>query len=364
MKILHVTRQFHPLVGGLENYVLALAEEQVKMGHDVTVVTLNKSFIDGQKLPATGKINNINVKRIPYSGVKKYPLAPSVFKHLKNHDLIHVHAVDFFLDFIAFTKVFHKKKFVLHTHGGFFHTSWARIFKKIFFHTITRASLLAVHKVVASSDNDYKTFSDISRKIIRIDNGVQVNKFIRVSKESIEKNTIIYIGRIDIHKGIGKLIDLIAYLHANGSRATLRVVGPDWKGLVPSFLKKAADAGVSDSVHFLGIVDNDTMLEELSKACVFVSASEYEGFGISAVEAMASGTPCILNDIPSFRKIANGSSFAKIVNYNKIQEAAEAVNYFLNLDSAEYLNAGVMARKTAQKYSWSTVAKSIMKEII
>jgi len=44
MRILHIVRQFYPCIGGIENFVLCLAEEQIKAGHQVTVVTLNKSF--------------------------------------------------------------------------------------------------------------------------------------------------------------------------------------------------------------------------------------------------------------------------------------------------------------------------------
>ena len=54
MLIVHVVRQFHPGVGGLETVVLELASAQVKAGHRVRVVTLDRLFnVAGkQKLPA------------------------------------------------------------------------------------------------------------------------------------------------------------------------------------------------------------------------------------------------------------------------------------------------------------------------
>ena len=59
MKIAQVTPYFHPHVGGVESYVLALSKELMKKGHDVTVYTT--------LLPKTKeneKIEGINVKRI------------------------------------------------------------------------------------------------------------------------------------------------------------------------------------------------------------------------------------------------------------------------------------------------------------
>ena len=52
MKIVHVVRQFHPAIGGLENVVRALAATQVTKGHDVRVVTLNCVF----NAPRTGRL--------------------------------------------------------------------------------------------------------------------------------------------------------------------------------------------------------------------------------------------------------------------------------------------------------------------
>ena len=44
MNIVHVVRQFHPAVGGIESVVRELASAQVSAGHRVRVVTLNRVF--------------------------------------------------------------------------------------------------------------------------------------------------------------------------------------------------------------------------------------------------------------------------------------------------------------------------------
>ena len=138
MKVVHIVRQFHPTVGGLQNFVLLLAKQQLQNNIQVGVVTLNRSFVNNEILPETENFEGIEIKRIPFKGIKKYPLAFSVLNTIQDADIIHVHAIDFFIDFLALTRFIHKKPIILHTHGGFFHTPWGYHFKKIYFNTITR----------------------------------------------------------------------------------------------------------------------------------------------------------------------------------------------------------------------------------
>src|SRR3954454_3791652 len=156
MKIVHVVRQYHPAVGGLESVVQELAKWQVEQGHKVRIVTLNRIFNAWQcQLPAHEIIDGAEVVRIPFFGSRRYPIAPSVLRHLKDADVVHVHAIDFFFDYLAWTKPIHRKPLVASTHGGFFHTSYARFLKRLYFSTITRASLTWYEGIAAVSRSDY-----------------------------------------------------------------------------------------------------------------------------------------------------------------------------------------------------------------
>ena len=110
MQIVHVVRQFHPGVGGLETVVLELASAQLADGNRVRVVTLDRLFksTSGQRLPAKETLNGIEIVRIPYFGSSRYPMALFVLRHIKDADLVHVHAIDFFFDYLAWTKPLHR----------------------------------------------------------------------------------------------------------------------------------------------------------------------------------------------------------------------------------------------------------------
>src|SRR5262249_783751 len=119
MNIVHVVRQFYPAVGGFENVVLELASAQVAAGHKVLVVTLDRLFNANGVLPARDVVCGAEIVRISYFGSQRYPLAPSAINFIRNADIVHVHAIDFFFDYLAWTKPLHRKKLIVSTHGGF-----------------------------------------------------------------------------------------------------------------------------------------------------------------------------------------------------------------------------------------------------
>jgi alpha-1,3-mannosyltransferase len=347
LNILHVVRQFYPMIGGLENYVLNLAKEQISDGNRVSVVTLNRNFTNNKALIEKETVFGIEIIRIPYFGSSRYPFAFSVLKHIKGYDIVHVHAIDFFADFLAFTKTIHRQKLILTTHGGFFHTQKNRLLKKFFFNTITRFSLKRYNRIIACSSNDYEQFSKISCNVTLINNGVDVRKYSNVPK-IIEKDTLITVGRIDSHKRIDKLIKIISILKEKGTNVQLKIVGPDSRNLLNKLQQLTKDLRVEKNVIFKGKISEDELTESYSKAKIFISASEYEGFGIAAVEALASGTLCVLSNIPSFIEILGDNEFGRIVNFDNENEVVQNIEFLLNMDKSVYNDLSKQARLNAE----------------
>lgn len=56
--------------------------------------------------------------------------------------------------------------------------------------------------------------------------------------------------------------------------------------------------------------------DELQKHDIFLLASKFEGFGIALLEAMASGLPCIVSDIPAFKEVGKENCLYFDVNQN------------------------------------------------
>ncbi len=176
IRVVQVVRQYTPSRGGLEDVVANLSRSLCDRGFAVRVVTLDRLFrAPDQILPAHELIDGVEVVRIPWRGSSRYPLAPQVFRHIADADLVHVHGIDFFYDALAWTRPFHRKPLIATTHGGFFHTRNYAALKKLWFGTATRASALAYHAVVCCSQSDHQMFEPIAGHRARlIENGVAI----------------------------------------------------------------------------------------------------------------------------------------------------------------------------------------------
>jgi len=119
MKVAHVVRQYLPSVGGMEEVVRNLAQYQkTKTRYEPTVITLDRVFREpGRPLPHSETIDGIPVRRLSFSGSERYPICPQILGALSDADLVHVHGIDFFFDYLALTRIMHGKPLIASTHG-------------------------------------------------------------------------------------------------------------------------------------------------------------------------------------------------------------------------------------------------------
>ncbi len=359
MKILQVVRQFLPGTGGMETYVSSLCRELGGRGHTSDVATLDYIFKNGRRLPSFERIDGINVIRLPSLGNPRYFLAPRLLELLPRYDLVHVHGVDFFADLLGALRRRHGKPVVLSTHGGFFHTGWHSSFKKIYFRTVTRSALRGVDRVIACSRGDEKLFSPLTRRICVVENGIDFAAFSAVKKK-IEGEELLFIGRVSKNKRVDWLIEALALARKARPGATLTIAGPDWEGLQGGLEKLAGSYGVNGAVTFTGELTGRELLSGLARARLFVSASEYEAFGLSAAEAMASGTVPLLNDIEAFREFIDNGRNGFLASFDNAGAASTAIVAALELSKEQLAEIGGRAKKTASRYDWKQVTGEII----
>ncbi|QIZ78446.1 WecB/TagA/CpsF family glycosyltransferase [Ferrimonas lipolytica] len=361
MRVLHIVRQFSPAMGGLENFVKSLVLEQRSNGIDAEVLTLNRVFHQqAETLPAADCIDGIPVTRIGYRGSYKYPIAPTISSYLSSYDLIHVHGVDFFVDYLALTAPFHGKPLLLSTHGGFFHTPFASTTKKLLFNTVTRLSLKAYRQVYACSNNDYQRFKPIcAPKLLLIENGVDTAKFANAGQQQHQPN-MIFIGRFSDNKRIDKLVAMMAELMKLDIDATLRIVGKDWDGNELRLRQQIDRLKLNSQVTLHTDLSDQQVKAQVSNANFIISASEYEGFGLTLIEGMAAGLLPLASNIPSFSRIVEQAQLGQIINFDDPTQAAKSIaNYFTSVEP-HYPQLRRAAIERAAHYAWPTVAKTFI----
>jgi len=354
MKILHVTPGFYPYKGGIEKFVEGLCLNLNKMGHTSDVLTPNSRAYTKEKLPGYGEHRGIRIFRIPCIDFNFYYLAPSVLNFIKKYDVIHIHGIGFFSDFLTLIKPIHHKPLILSTHGGIFHTKRFGIFKKIYFNFWCRLILRKIDKIISDSKQDQKLFSKIVKPIL-VPVAVDCEKILKIRRKP-HKNTLLYIGRISKNKRIDRLIEVVYFLKKKIPDIKLHIIGNDWQGIRKDLENLAKEKKVEKNVIFEGIVSEEKKINHLSRSQFFVCASEYEGFGISVVEAMGAGCPVIINNIEAFRNFVENGKNGFLVDFSKPEIVADAV---LNLMNKDLSGVQKNAKEITKEYDWKNVVKRI-----
>jgi glycosyltransferase involved in cell wall biosynthesis len=102
---------------------------------------------------------------------------------------------------------------------------------------------------------------------------------------------ILFVGSLEPRKNLHTL------LHAwNEIKDQFREMGLVIVGTHGNVFKSVDLARKAERVHFLGYVDDQTLAGLYANATLFVLPSQDEGFGLPALEAMASGTPVLVSD--------------------------------------------------------------------
>lgn len=357
MKILHVVQHFYPCSGGVEVYLKDLCEELIKAGHTSDVACFNTCVYDPTPLVSKETVDGITIFRFPYINLRYYKMAPQVVKLVKNYDLIHIHTIGFFSDLLVLTKPFHRKPLILTTHGAMFHTKEFTLPKQLYFYGWDRLIMKGINRTIAVSQNDYDLFSRITSAITLIPNGLHLKRYLGIRRNPT-KNTFLTIGRIAKNKRLPLLIDLMAELKVHQPSVKLTIVGDDWMNVRKDLEAYAAQRGVAKNVHFAGRVSEKEKDRLLSETEFFISASEYEGFGISVLEAMAAGVPVIAHPIDSFRHFIAHEKSGFLIPLTDPRRAAQEIRA---LRRSSLPSISRHAREATHAYSWDTILPQIIK---
>jgi phosphatidylinositol alpha-mannosyltransferase len=107
------------------------------------------------------------------------------------------------------------------------------------------------------------------------------------------------------------------------------------------------------NVNICGFVSDERLAQLLKSSKIFVLPSHAEGFGLSVVEAMAAGLPCILSDLPALREYY--SSTAIFVQRRNVESLANAILFLLS-DPEKRAELRDKGKRLVGRFSWKEVA--------
>ena len=158
----------------------------------------------------------------------------------------------------------------------------------------------------------------LSGKTNVIENGTDLIFDAMPQRTASDGRVVLSAGRLSEPKNYENALEAIALLKDLRFEYRIAGVGP----LEQDLKQQASELGISDKVRFLGFVSD---LKKLYlEADLFLIPSRWEGFGLSAVEAMNSGLPVIASDVEGLNDVVD-TTCGLLVDPNDPQSIADAI---------------------------------------
>jgi len=173
---------------------------------------------------------------------------------------------------------------------------------------------------------------------------------------------ILTAGNLIWEKGQHRAIEALANLRQQGLAAELFIAGaPGREGgsrYAAGLRTLAAERGVAERVHFLGVVKAAQLAEYMCACDVFCLASQREGWPNVVHESLACGTPVVATDVGAVPELIPSSAYGAVVPRGDQAALEEALAGAL---AAQWDAAAVAARAGAR--TWDRVAREVIVEL-
>jgi glycosyltransferase involved in cell wall biosynthesis len=298
LRVLMVSPNYIPVMGGVETHVAEVAPRLMRTGVEVEILTTDRSGL----LPERERINGVPVHRVAaYPRQRDYYLAPGVAKALARGrwDLVHLQGIHTLVPPLAMLVAAQRHlPFLVTFHSGG-HSSMVR-------HRLRTLQWLALvpllrqaTRLIAVSRFEASVFARLpglrGSHIEVISNGAK-SAGLRNPVIGVDPDLIVSVGRLEHYKGHHRAIAALPQLALGRPGVRLRIAG---SGPYEAQLRGAARRlGVADRVEIARIAPTDriAMADLMARAGVVVLFSDYESQGLAVMEALALGRPVVVTD--------------------------------------------------------------------
>ena len=374
MKIAHVCPFYKPAICGVGQVVYELTQRQLKEGHEVHVYTSdwdkNKRIKQKEEI-----IEGVYVHRCYhwFRAVNFVTIWPSVFFKLlkQNFDVVHSHISGHAHAILAAFAT--KIKKIRHIHTT--HCPWTDAYRNkigVYGYYISKYTYIPilfkmVDKVIAITPWEIEfllSYGCDKDKIKIIPNGmsdifykkIKNNDFRRKIKISDKDKMVLFFGRLNITKGIDKLIEVAKEISKERKDIYFVFRGPDegMKNLVEKASKENKNIILIKETR-----DKEEVAKTYQAADVYVLPSYREGLPLTLFEAMASGLPVIaspVNGIPYEMKEPENGFLVKYGDLNILKK--RILQILDDKKLAEKISEN--NKEKAKNYDWDLIYKKTM----
>ncbi|RLF16167.1 MAG: hypothetical protein DRJ97_01720 [Thermoprotei archaeon] len=213
--------------------------------------------------------------------------------------------------------------------------------------SVSRAVDLLMSRIVGSK---------VRRAVIP--NAVDINVYAPSPREPKDP-LVLYVGRLIYRKGVHVLLQAFRQVVKEERDAKLVVVGGGY--LEPLLRTMASKFNLKGRVEFKGLVpDQEKASLYRSAWAVAVPTLYAEGFGIVAIEAMASGAPVVASKVGGLKEVVEDRVTGLLVKPGSAKELARVLLSLIQDPSLRRKLSSNARAKAVSNYSWRTVAGRVV----
>jgi glycosyltransferase involved in cell wall biosynthesis len=363
MRVLHIYKDYAPVVGGIENHIRLLAEGLRSCGIDARVLVTNsgpdtlREVIGGVPVVKTGRL--LNVSSAPVSA----EFYPALRRMERGIDIAHLH-IPYPPGELGHLLLGRSRRTVATYHSDIVRQkALGAVYSPFLQMLLAQADLIAVSNPAYIHSSRF--LHRVADKCRVIPYGIQLDRFDRTPANTIAaaqmraqfgNALLLFVGRLRHYKGVDVLLHAMRKLDAH-----LLIVGTgpmeaEWRAI-------AEDGELNQKVTFAGDLSDSALVTAYHAADVFVlpSTNRAEAFGIVQLEAMACGLPVVCTELGTGTSFVNRSGETGFVVRPGDPEAlAAAIDKLLDNEELRRTMARAAKARAHREFSNQTMLARVI----
>jgi glycosyltransferase involved in cell wall biosynthesis len=328
MRVLHVYKDYYPVVGGMENHIRLLARGAARRGLEITVLVTSPTGktevaeMEGVRVIKAGRL----------ATVASTPISFALFSWMRQlrPDITHLH-FPYPWGELAHLTFGQSQRTVITYHSDIVRQKGLlKLYRPFLWRVLARAD-----RIIATSPNYVRSspyLSEVSQKCTVIPLGIDLEPFLQPRTEEVRRlreqygsPLLLFVGLLRYYKGLDHLLRAMRDIEAR-----LLVVGSgpmaeEWQTLV-------GELGLTEKVFFAGRVLDEELPAYFQACDIFVLPASHrsEAFGVVQVEAMACGKAVVSTELGTGTSYVNvDGQTGLVVPPRDARELALAINRLL-----------------------------------
>jgi glycosyltransferase involved in cell wall biosynthesis len=375
MRVLHVIPSVSLVHGGPSRALPLMEQVLCAAGVSVTTATTDDDGSSRRLRSDARPVESNGARRIYFrKWFDLYKIAPAtlpwMWRHVRTFEIVHVHSLFSFTS-VAMALVARCRGVpyiirplgTLMTYGVKQRRPWLKRVSLALIEGPLLRHAAAVH-FTSQTEWDEAAALGIPLRGIVIPLGVEPPqpgdpKTIAREWPQLEGRVLLFLSRLDPKKNLEGLLRALAVVNQREPNANLIIAGEGSQAYVASLKKLSSRLGITKQVYWLGHVEGRRKDAAFAVADAFVLPSFSENFGISAVEAMLAGLPCVLGRGIALAKNIEAAG-AALITEPEPEAIAWALRRLLD-DDALRRDLGAKGEAFAERhYSTRVMAKQLI----